>query len=96
MDSEQDMSRYSLAAPATFCVRVLGHLDPSWSDELEGATIDHAYLPDKSSVTILTARLVDQAALIGLLNRLYGLGFPLISVECAHVGPASHQKASHP
>jgi hypothetical protein len=36
---------------------------------------------DGPPVTTLTATL-DQAALQGLLRRLYGLGLPLISVIC--------------
>ncbi|NTW00825.1 MAG: hypothetical protein HGA19_05875, partial [Oscillochloris sp.] len=30
--------------------------------------------------TVLTGRIVDQAALNGLLNKIYDLGFPLLSV----------------
>jgi hypothetical protein len=33
-------------------------------------------------VTILKGRLVDQAALLGVLNNAYDLGFPLLSVKC--------------
>jgi hypothetical protein len=36
---------------------------------------------DDRPVTTLTGA-VDQAALQGLLRRLYSLGLPLISVEC--------------
>ena len=36
---------------------------------------------DGPPVTILTG-IVDQAALQGLLRRLYSLGLPLISVNC--------------
>jgi hypothetical protein len=32
-------------------------------------------------VTTLTGRLVDQAALFGVLNNVYDMGFPLLSVE---------------
>ena len=33
-------------------------------------------------VTILTGVMVDQAALNGVINTLYDLGCPLLSVEC--------------
>jgi hypothetical protein len=32
-------------------------------------------------ITTLSGRVVDQAALIGILNTLYGLGFTLLSFE---------------
>jgi hypothetical protein len=35
----------------------------------------------RHAVTILVGRLADQAALIGILNTLYDLGLPLLSVE---------------
>ena len=85
MFNEQCMPQYSFATPATFRLQVSGHLDPSWSEELGSIAIECNCLPSKSSVTTLTVHVVDQAALIGLLNRLYGLGLPLISVECVEV-----------
>ena len=33
-------------------------------------------------VTILSGRLLDQAGLLGVLNTLYDLRLPLLSVEC--------------
>jgi len=37
---------------------------------------------DGTPVSILTDRLRDQAALLGVLNTLYDLQLPLLSVEC--------------
>ncbi|MCJ7700643.1 MAG: hypothetical protein MUO62_03590 [Anaerolineales bacterium] len=39
---------------------------------------------DGLPITTLTGA-VDQAALLGLLRRLYSLGLPLISVNCLEV-----------
>jgi hypothetical protein len=36
---------------------------------------------DRTSVTTLTGTVVDQAALQGLLGKLYSLGLPLVSVQ---------------
>ncbi len=33
-------------------------------------------------VTILMGSVADQAALFGVLNQLYNLGLPLLSVQC--------------
>jgi hypothetical protein len=47
-------------------------------------TVTVEYEEDGHPVTILTGSL-DQAALQGLLRRLYSLGLPLISVICLEV-----------
>ena len=77
--------KLTLDRPATYQIKVPGVLDEQWSDWSGGMTItvesDDAVL----SVTTLTGTL-DQAALQGLLRRLYSLGLPLISVICADCG----------
>lgn len=64
---------------ATYQIKVPGELDenwPEWAGEMTVATRSDEYgLP----VTTLTGT-VDQAALQGLLRRLFSLGLPLISV----------------
>ena len=65
--------------PATYRIHVKGHLPKSWSDRLDMAIIDDA--EGKVPAAILYGRLQDQAALLGVLNTLYGLHFPLLSVE---------------
>ncbi len=67
---------------ATYRIRVQGHLDKSWSDRLGKMTITTTHSADKVAVTILEGCFADQAALSGLLNTLYDLHMPLLSVEC--------------
>lgn len=69
--------------PATYRIRVKGHLPESWSDRLGGMVISFDSR-DEPPATILCGRLLDQAALLGVLNALYGLHLPLLSVE--HLG----------
>ncbi len=57
-------------------IRVQGQLDASWSEWLGGLTI--TLQPD--GTTVLYGSIVDQAALHGLLDRLYGLNLPILSV----------------
>jgi hypothetical protein len=73
--------RLSLDRPATYQIKVPGHLDESWSDWVGGLTISIKSEGDGPPVTTLTGAL-DQAALQGLLRRLYSLGLPLVSVIC--------------
>ena len=52
-----------------------------WSDRLGGMTISAAKLADGPAATMLIGELADQSALFGVLNTLYDLGLPLVSVE---------------
>jgi hypothetical protein len=77
--------KLSLHRPATYQIKVPGHLDQSWSDWAGGMTIAVEGEEDSPPVTTLTGT-VDQAALQGLLRRLYSLGLPLISVNWIECG----------
>ncbi len=79
------IQKLTLDRPATYQIKVPGHLDESWSEWAGGMTITVESKGDGSPITILTGT-VDQAALQGLLRRLYSLGLPLISVICVEVG----------
>ncbi len=58
-------------------IHVKGHLDLSWSDWLEGMEMR---LLDNGEM-ILSGYIVDQAALMGVLNKLVRLNLKLISVN---------------
>jgi hypothetical protein len=73
--------KLTLDRPATYQIKVPGHLDESWSDWDGKTTITIDNDEDGLPVTTLTGTF-DQAALQGLLRRLYSWGLPLISVIC--------------
>ncbi len=75
--------RLTLDRSATYRIRIQGSLSRSWADYLGGLDIQ---VTDESvwPVTILSGSLIDQAALMGVLNSLYDLGYPLLSVECQY------------
>ena len=77
--------KLTLDRPATYQIQVPGELDASWSDWAGSMTIGVESEGDGPPVTTLTGT-VDQAALQGLLRRLYSLGLPLISVICVECG----------
>jgi hypothetical protein len=66
---------------AFYHIRILGHLDESWSDNLSGMNISPVTGTTGSQETRLIGELPDQAALMGVLNTLYDMGFSLILVE---------------
>jgi len=70
-----------LETPATYRIRVQGRLDDTWADRLGGMAITAGTAADKPPVTILVGHLADQAALSGVLNTLYELHLPLLSVN---------------
>ena len=62
-----------------FEIHVKGQLDESWSDWLEGMEVK---LSDNGEM-ILFGHIADQAALMGMLNKLYRLNLTLLSVSKA-------------
>jgi len=70
-----------LETPATYRIRVQGRLDDTWADRLGGMAITSTTTKEKPPVTLLVGHLIDQAALSGVLNTLYELHLPLLSVE---------------
>ena len=77
--------KLTLDRPATYQIKVPGHLDESGSDWDGKTTITIDSDADGHPVTTLTGSF-DQAALQGLLRRLYSLGLPLISAICVERG----------
>jgi hypothetical protein len=77
--------KLTLDRPATYQIKVPGHIGESWSDWVGGMTTTVESEVDGSPITTLTGAL-DQAALQGLLRRLYSRGLPLISVNCVDCG----------
>ncbi len=78
--------KLTLDQSATYQIKVPGHLDESWSDWAGGMTITVENGDDGPPTTTLTGVVADQAALQGLLRRLYSLGLPLISVNWVEPG----------
>ena len=82
MAEKLDWSNITLGSPAIYEITVRGFLEDNWSNQLGGIAIHSAVTTQETPITILHGELVDQAALFGVLNSLYGLGFPLLEVKC--------------
>jgi hypothetical protein len=78
---EKSKQKLTLDRPTTYQIKVPGHLNESWLEWAGSMTITVESKGDGPPVAILTGTF-DQAALQGLLRRLYSLGLPLISVIC--------------
>lgn len=86
--------RLTVETSATYEIRIQGCLDESWSDRMGGVTIRAQTSPEGAALTVLTGAFQDQAALAGVLNTLYDLGLPLLSVEC--LGAAVNNQGQPP
>ena len=60
-----------------FEIHVKGHLDESWLDWLEGLEVKLIH----NEEMILWGHIGDQVALMGILNKLYGLNLTFLSVS---------------
>ena len=71
-----------LGTPATYRIRVQGHIDSNWYDRFGDMTPRRETTDFTKKITVLDGLLTDQAALSGVLNTLYDLHLPLLNVEC--------------
>jgi len=65
-----------LDQPARYQIKVQGKLSENWSDWFSSMTVTL-----ENDVTILTGPVADQAALRGILSRIWDLNLTLISVN---------------
>ena len=66
---------------ACYRIKVKGTLSPSWSDYLGG--LDISVKDEQGSPhTILEGELLDQAALMGVIDSLYNLGYMILEIVC--------------
>lgn len=71
------MNQLPTEQASSYQIKVIGHLDPAWSEWFEELTLRHE--PD--GCTVLSGCLVDQAALYGVLIKIRDLGVRLVSVQ---------------
>ena len=74
-------SSISLDTRSIYRITIQGRLDPTWITDMCDMRVRHENHKGQSSVTTLTGELVDQAALLGILNVVYNLGYPLLSLS---------------
>ena len=67
-------------APAIYQIEVQGKVDISWAESLGGMNITSSKYGE-NVVTTLIGKLSDQAALAGLLQTIYEMKLPILSVE---------------
>jgi hypothetical protein len=69
-------SKLSTGHSLNYEIRLQGRLDEEWSGWLDSMSISY-----EDNATILRGRVIDQAALRGILNRIWDLNRTVISVS---------------
>ena len=75
------MSRTQKTSQAAYEIRVEGELDEDWVDWFDGMAIAIEYSGDGRTATTLAGPVSDQAALRGMLSKLWDLNLTLISLR---------------
>jgi hypothetical protein len=68
-------------AAAKYRIEVQGRIDPGWSEWLDRMTIRYDLDRSGSPVTTLIGTVTDQAALRGLLAKLWNLNLCVLTVQ---------------
>ena len=83
-ESKMDIDHHQMSNQARMVeIRIQGELDESWSDWLEGMeiTVD-------DQMTTLRGVIRDQAALRGILSKIWDVNLSLISIKADEVEPS--------
>jgi hypothetical protein len=86
MTDIKNKENLALVTPATYRIRVKGFLVHGWIDRLGNMRVTTVSSQEETPVTTLEGRVRDQPELMGLLNSLYDLHLPILSVELLSVG----------
>ena len=81
MTQAESREKFTFDGPGNYRIRVQGFLDQKWSERLGGMYITINHREDRKTLATLVGRLQDQAELAGVLNTLYEMHLPLLSVE---------------
>jgi hypothetical protein len=78
MPAKKGLANFNFSTPAIYRIHVKGVLSSEWTQKLAGMQITTS----SKNETLLVGKLADQAALAGVLEILYNLHLPVLSVEC--------------
>ncbi len=81
MDIYEDLRSLKYYSPAHTQIEVKGMLDKNLSEYLGGLKINWRTDKNKIKISHLEGEISDQTSLIGVLNTLYNMRFPIISVK---------------
>lgn len=68
-------------SPGIYCIKVRGAIGKDYSRYLSDMEISAEDHPGSRPITTLYGNLKDQSALVGVLNALYDMHLPIISIK---------------
>ena len=74
-----DVSGFTL--PATYCIKVKGVIDERYAGYFGDMVISTKRNTKGRISSILTGKLKDQSELMGVMNALYSLHLPIVSIK---------------
>jgi len=75
-----DIAAFDFGGPATYRIVIQGRVSEDWHRRLGGMEVTTSSPESDEPRTILQGRLLDQAALHGLLETLYALHLPILEL----------------
>ena len=67
--------------PARYRIKVYGAVDKRWFAYYDNMVLEKENEEEGRPLTTITGQVTDQAALLGILNLLYDMQLPLISIK---------------
>ena len=80
MENEQEMA-IGMTSAGNYQVVIAGRLDKGWEDWFNGTQDQLESSRPGSPITTLNCHVRDQSELLGVLNRLNSLNFPIIGLR---------------
>jgi len=80
-DKQSRTQKFGFSKPAVYQIKIQGTLEERYSNRLGGMQIRTSKKPEKETISIITGRVNDQAALAGILNSIYEMHLMVLSVE---------------
>ena len=82
-------------APAFYEICVQGSIPATWEDRLEGMTVQKMTSVSGATLTVLLGMLADQSTLSCVLNTLFEMQLPVLSVARIKAASLSEGQASN-
>ena len=77
----EQLSPYPMDKPAAYRICVTGCLEDDYAQRYWGMTARSFQQEGKPEQTVLVGKVADQAALVGIMNALYNMGYAVLTVE---------------
>ena len=81
MITNNSISEINISTPVGVYIEVKGFLNKNLSEVLGGLNIKNVATANNIPISHIVGTVTDQAGLIGILNTLYNMRFPIINIE---------------